>query len=213
MKVAIFSRQRAQEELPYFARQYVDLFISCGHDVRYVEFYQDSKDRIIFENDINGIDVILYLSSYITLKKVITEYFESREDNQEVVIITNQNLMLFGPDSVTLNEEIDLDNKLSEISKELEIMDIGKFSLHRAFHNITPEIIKYRNKLRSNMGIVYLIKTIKYTDLGGLDEKFFNSLNKENFRGVHSYSSDKINTLIPWIIQQSIVANKFKNEK
>lgn len=213
MKVAIFSRQRAQEELPYFARQYVDLFISCGHDVRYVEFYQDSKDRIIFENDINGIDVILYLSSYVTLKKVITEYFESREDNQEVVIITNQNLMLFGPDSVTLNEEIDLDNKLSEISKELEIMDIGKFSLHRAFHNITPEIIKYRNKLRSNMGIVYLIKTIKYTDLGGLDEKFFNSLNKENFRGVHSYSSDKINTLIPWIIQQSIVANKFKNEK
>ena len=213
MKVAIFSRQRAQEELPYFARQYVDLFISCGHDVRYVEFYQDSKDQIIFENDINGIDVILYLSSYVTLKKVITEYFESREDNQEVVIITNQNLMLFGPDSVTLNEEIDLDNKLSEISKELEIMDIGKFSLHRAFHNITPEIIKYRNKLRSNMGIVYLIKTIKYTDLGGLDEKFFNSLNKENFRGVHSYSSDKINTLIPWIIQQSIVANKFKNEK
>ena len=213
MKVAIFSRQRAQEELPYFARQYVDLFISCGHDVRYVEFYQDSKDRIIFENDINGIDVILYLSSYITLKKVITEYFESRKDNQEVVIITNQNLMLFGPDSVTLNEEIDLDNKLSEISKELEIMDIGKFSLHRAFHNITPEIIKYRNKLRSNMGIIYLIKTIKYTDLGGLDEKFFNSLNKENFRGVHSYSSDKINTLIPWIIQQSIVANKFKNEK
>lgn len=213
MKVAIFSRQRAQEELPYFARQYVDLFISCGHDVRYVEFYQDSKDRIIFENDINGIDVILYLSSYITLKKVITEYFESRKDNQEVVIITNQNLMLFGPDSVTLNEEIDLDNKLSEISKELEIMDIGKFSLHRAFHNITPEIIKYRNKLRSNMGIVYLIKTIKYTDLDGLDEKFFNSLNKENFRGVHSYSSDKINTLIPWIIQQSIVANKFKNEK
>lgn len=213
MKVAIFSRQRAQEELPYFARQYVDLFISCGHDVRYVEFYQDSKDRIIFENDINGIDVILYLSSYVTLKKVITEYFESREDNQEVVIITNQNLMLFGPDSVTLNEEIDLDNKLSEISKELEIMDIGKFSLHRAFHNITPEIIKYRNKLRSNMGIIYLIKTIKYTDLGGLDEKFFNSLNKENFRGVHSYSSDKINTLIPWIIQQSIVANKFKNEK
>lgn len=213
MKVAIFSRQRAQEELPYFARQYVDLFISCGHDVRYVEFYQDSKDRIIFENDINGIDVILYLSSYITLKKVIAEYFESRKDNQEVVIITNQNLMLFGPDSVTLNEEIDLDNKLSEISKELEIMDIGKFSLHRAFHNITPEIIKYRNKLRSNMGIVYLIKTIKYTDLGGLDEKFFNSLNRENFRGVHSYSSDKINTLIPWIIQQSIVANKFKNEK
>lgn len=213
MKVAIFSRQRAQEELPYFARQYVDLFISCGHDVRYVEFYQDSKDQIIFENDINGIDVILYLSSYITLKKVITEYFESRKDNQEVVIITNQNLMLFGPDSVTLNEEIDLDNKLSEISKELEIMDIGKFSLHRAFHNITPEIIKYRNKLRSNMGIVYLIKTIKYTDLDGLDEKFFNSLNKENFRGVHSYSSDKINTLIPWIIQQSIVANKFKNEK
>lgn len=213
MKVAIFSRQRAQEELPYFARQYVDLFISCGHDVRYIEFYQDSKDRIIFENDINGIDVILYLSSYVTLKKVITEYFESREDNQEVVIITNQNLMLFGPDSVTLNEEIDLDNKLSEISKELEIMNIGKFSLHRAFHNITPEIIKYRNKLRSNMGIIYLIKTIKYTDLGGLDEKFFNSLNKENFRGVHSYSSDKINTLIPWIIQQSIVANKFKNEK
>ena len=213
MKVAIFSRQRAQEELPYFARQYVDLFISCGHDVRYVEFYQDSKDQIIFENDINGIDVILYLSSYITLKKVITEYFESRKDNQEVVIITNQNLMLFGPDSVTLNEEIDLDNKLSEISKELEIMDIGKFSLHRAFHNITPEIIKYRNKLRSNMGIVYLIKTIKYTDLDGLDEKFFNSLNKENFRGVHSYSSNKINTLIPWIIQQSIVANKFKNEK
>lgn len=213
MKVAIFSRQRAQEELPYFARQYVDLFISCGHDVRYVEFYQDSKDRIIFENDISGIDIILYLSSYVTLKKVITEYFESRKDNQEVVIITNQNLMLFGPDSVTLNEEIDLDNKLSEISKELEIMDIGKFSLHRAFHNITPEIIKYRNKLRSNMGIVYLIKTIKYTDLGGLDEKFFNSLNKENFRGVHSYSSDKINTLIPWIIQQSIVANKFKNEK
>lgn len=213
MKVAIFSRQRAQEELPYFARQYVDLFISCGHDVRYVEFYQDSKDQIIFEDDINGIDVILYLSSYVTLKKVITEYFESREDNQEVVIITNQNLMLFSPDSVTLNEEIDLDNKLSEISKELEIMDIGKFSLHRAFHNITPEIIKYRNKLRSNMGIVYIIKTIKYTDLGGLDEKFFNSLNKENFRGVHSYSSDKINTLIPWIIQQSIVANKFKNEK
>lgn len=213
MKVAIFSRQRVQEELPYFARQYVDLFISCGHDVRYVEFYQDSNDRIIFENDINGIDVILYLSSYITLKKVITEYFESRKDNQEVIIITNQNLMLFGPDSVTLNEEIDLDNKLSEISKELEIMDIGKFSLYRAFHNITPEIIKYRNKLRSNMGIVYLIKTIKYTDLGGLDEKFFNSLNKEDFRGVHSYNSDKINTLIPWIIQQSIVANKFKNEK
>lgn len=213
MKVAIFSRQRAQEELPYFARQYAELFISCGHDVRYVEFYQDLKGQIIFENDINGIDVILYLSSYVTLKKVITEYFKSRKDNQEVVIITNQNLMLFGPDSVTLNEEIDLDNKLSEISKELEIMDIRKFSLHRAFHNITPEIIKYRNKLRSNMGIIYLIKTIKYTDLGGLDEKFFNSLNKENFRGVHSYSSDKINTLIPWIIQQSIVANKFKNEK
>lgn len=213
MKVAIFNRQRAQEELPYFARQYADLFIACGHDVRYVEFYQDLEDRINFENDINGIDVIFYMSSYATLKKVITEYFESREDNQEVAIITNQNLMLFGQDSVTLNEEIDLDNKLSEISKELEIMDIGKFSLHRAFHNITPEIIKYRNKLRSNMGIVYLIKTIKYTDLGGLDEKFFNSLNKEDFRGVHSYSSDKINTLIPWIIQQSIVANKFKNEK
>lgn len=213
MKVAIFSRQRVQEELPYFARQYIDLFISCGHDVRYVEFYQDLKDRIIFENDINGIDIILYLSSYATLKKVMTEYFESREDNQEVVIITNQNLMLFGPDSVTLNEEIDLDDKLKKIAEELEIMNLGKFSLHRAFHNITPEIIKYRNKLRSNMGIIYLIKTIKYTDLGGLDEKFFNSLNKENFRGVHSYSSDKINTLIPWIIQQSIVANKFKNEK
>lgn len=213
MKVAIFSRQRVQEELPYFARQYVDLFISCGHDVRYVEFYQDLKDRIIFENDINGIDVILYLSSYSTLKKVMTEYFESREDNQEVVIITNQNLMLFGPDSVTLNEEIDLDDKLKKIAEELEIMNLGKFSLHRAFNNITPEIIKYRNKLRSNMGIIYLIKTIKYTDLGGLDEKFFNSLNKENFRGVHSYNSDKINTLIPWIIQQSIVANKFKNEK
>lgn len=213
MKVAIFSRQRVQEELPYFARQYVDLFIACGHDVRYVEFYQDLEDRINFENDINGIDVIFYMSSYVTLKKVIAEYFESREDNQEVVIITNQNLMLFGPDSVTLNEEIDLDDKLKKISEELEIMNLGKFSLHRAFHNITPEIIKYRNKLRSNMGIIYLIKTIKYTNLGGLDEKFFNSLNRENFRGVHSYSSDKINTLIPWIIQQSIVANKFKNEK
>lgn len=213
MRVAIFSYQRSHEELPYFARQYAELFISCGHDVRYVEFYQDLKDRINFENDINGIDVIFYMSSYVTLKKVIMEYFESREDNQEVVIITNQNLMLFGPDSVTLNEEIDLDDKLSEISEELEIMNLGKFSLHRAFHNITPEIIKYRNKLRSNMGIIYLIKTIKYTDLDGLDEKFFNSLNESNFRGVHSYSSNKINTLIPWIIQQSIVANKFKNEK
>ena len=213
MRVAIFSYQRSHEELPYFARQYEELFISCGHDVRYVEFYQDLKDRINFENDINGIDVIFYMSSYVTLKKVIMEYFESREDNQEVVIITNQNLMLFGPDSVILNEEIDLDDKLSEISEELEIMNLGKFSLHRAFHNITPEIIKYRNKLRSNMGIIYLIKTIKYTDLDGLDEKFFNSLNESNFRGVHSYSSNKINTLIPWIIQQSIVANKFKNEK
>lgn len=213
MRVAIFSYQRSHEELPYFARQYAELFIACGHDVRYVEFYQDLNDRINFENDINGIDVIFYMSSYVTLKKVIMEYFESREDNQEVVIITNQNLMLFGPDSVILNEEIDLDDKLSEISEELEIMDLGKFSLHRAFHNITPEIIKYRNKLRSNMGIIYLIKTIKYTDLDGLDEKFFNSLNESNFRGVHSYSSNKINTLIPWIIQQSIVANKFKNEK
>lgn len=213
MKVAIFSHQRFHEELPYFARQYADLFIACGHDVRYVEFYQDLEDRINFENDINGIDVIFYMSSYVTLKKVISKYFESREDNQEVVIITNQNLMLFGPDSVTLNEKIDLDDKLKKISEELEIMNLGKFSLHRAFHNITPEIIKHRNKLRSNMGIIYLIKTIKYTDLGGLDEKFFSSLNKSNFRGVHSYNSDKINTLIPWIIQQSIVANKFKNEK
>ena len=213
MNIAIFNLKRFDGKIPYFSKKYLELFVQVGHSVRYIEYNNKfNTNGIEFKGDLDNIDVIFYMGDYQDLQQVLTDYFNQANVPDQTTIITNQNLMNFSSQGVKLSE-IDLDLELKEISKNIRKITYHNFSLYRGFHNVTPELIEYRNEIKSNMGIIFLVKIIDYQKYSDLNGTFFESLKNEGLRVVYSDESNKINTLMPWIIQQCIVANKLKNNK
>lgn len=211
MKVGILVEN---SHIGYFSKRYLELFALCGHEVQFIKVktmtISENKKSILckdsFSKTSRNNDIIFSMIGIDLLKEVLSSIYYDFKDDKYPLFITNINDTKFYRDKTFVPDNL-IDRKIRQIVEELDAQynyfneDI---KISRAFYNVTPDLLDYRNEINSNIGIIGLANRI-CGDLS-LYQPFFDSLKKEDINVLDIRDTMELIKDMPWIIQQSVLS-------